>query len=286
MTSNNPNYYQNQKLRGLKRKYEAIMAKGGKCEICGYDKNLAALDFHHVNPEEKEFQIDARKFANSNLNTLKEELDKCILVCANCHRELHYPLLTFDKVLEKINDCIKVSFSDNKQYVQVCPICGKEFKKTTNHIYCSEECREQARIQKIENKNYPSFEEITKRYDELNSWDKVAKSFGLTRKIIKGIRERNNGVTKYRNVNDNICWVVNKETQTAIKIQKSELETYLTNGYIRGRKTQSMKKYIINDLISKDELKELLKTKTQKEISKNLNIGLSTLKRYLKENNL
>jgi 2-keto-3-deoxy-L-rhamnonate aldolase RhmA len=41
----NPNNYENQKLRGLKRKYEAILACGGKCTICGYDKNIAALDY-------------------------------------------------------------------------------------------------------------------------------------------------------------------------------------------------------------------------------------------------
>ena len=53
--TDNRNNYENQKLRGLKRKYEAILAKGGKCEKCGYDVNIAALEFHHLNPEEKEF---------------------------------------------------------------------------------------------------------------------------------------------------------------------------------------------------------------------------------------
>ena len=51
----NTNNYENQKLRGLKRKYEAVLARGGKCEICGYNKNLSALEFHHKDPSEKEF---------------------------------------------------------------------------------------------------------------------------------------------------------------------------------------------------------------------------------------
>lgn len=68
--SDNPNNYTNQKLRGLKRKYEAVLAKGGKCERCGYDKNLSALEFHHRNPEEKEFQIDERHFSNRSLEIL------------------------------------------------------------------------------------------------------------------------------------------------------------------------------------------------------------------------
>ena len=89
----NPNIYINQKLRGVKRKYEAIMERGGKCEICGYDKNMSALEFHHNNPEEKDFEIDIRHFSNTSIEKLKNELSKCILVCANCHREIHSGLI-------------------------------------------------------------------------------------------------------------------------------------------------------------------------------------------------
>ena len=49
----NSNYYEKQKERALTRKLEIIERKGGKCEICGYDKNIAALELHHVNPENK-----------------------------------------------------------------------------------------------------------------------------------------------------------------------------------------------------------------------------------------
>lgn len=104
----NSNQYQNQKERGLKRKYEYILSKGGKCERCGYNKNIAALEFHHKNPEEKEFQIDSRKFANANIETLKKELDKCIILCSNCHREIHHPDLNIDNVS-------LISISSNKK---------------------------------------------------------------------------------------------------------------------------------------------------------------------------
>ena len=59
------------------------MRRGGACEICGYCKNIAALEFHHINPEEKKFNVDMRKFSNMNLEKLEAELEKCILVCAN-----------------------------------------------------------------------------------------------------------------------------------------------------------------------------------------------------------
>ena len=70
-------------------KEELVAYKGGKCEICGYDKCIAALDFHHINPEEKDFAISNSNIYK-NIEALKQEVDKCMLVCANCHRELHY----------------------------------------------------------------------------------------------------------------------------------------------------------------------------------------------------
>ena len=69
-------------------KKEAVKRKGGKCEICGYNKCIEALQFHHSNPEEKEFQV-----SSGNIRSWKEywnEVQKCQLVCANCHAEIHY----------------------------------------------------------------------------------------------------------------------------------------------------------------------------------------------------
>ena len=98
--STNSNNYENQKIRGLKRKLEAIKQKGGKCEICGYNKNISALDFHHINPSEKEFQIDIRHFSNNSIEVLQKELDKCQLLCANCHAEIHHPNCDLNKVVD------------------------------------------------------------------------------------------------------------------------------------------------------------------------------------------
>ncbi len=64
------------------------MSRGGKCEICGYCKSLRALDFHHLDSKEKEFGISAGGNCYS-ARKLQAEADKCQLICANCHRELH-----------------------------------------------------------------------------------------------------------------------------------------------------------------------------------------------------
>lgn len=61
---------------------------GGKCQICGYNKCSRALTFHHINPKEKSFGISARGFTRS-WDKIKKELDKCILLCSNCHMEVH-----------------------------------------------------------------------------------------------------------------------------------------------------------------------------------------------------
>lgn len=75
-----------------KIKIESIKYKGGKCEICGYNKCNAALEFHHLDPNEKDFGIASKGYTRS-WEKIKAELDKCIIVCANCHREIHENIL-------------------------------------------------------------------------------------------------------------------------------------------------------------------------------------------------
>jgi len=75
-----------QKMLYIKQKW--VDYAGGCCSKCGYNKCLAALEFHHVDPNTKDTNF------KSLIKTLKDnqieaELKKCILVCSNCHRELH-----------------------------------------------------------------------------------------------------------------------------------------------------------------------------------------------------
>lgn len=75
--------------RGRDLKIQAVKLKGGKCENCGYNHYIGALEFHHLDPSEKEisFSKSRRSFEN-----LKAELEKCVLLCSNCHREEHAKL--------------------------------------------------------------------------------------------------------------------------------------------------------------------------------------------------
>jgi len=66
----------------------AVEYKGGKCEICNYSKSIRALEFHHTDPSKKDFGIAAKGYTRS-WEKVKEELNKCLLVCSNCHCEIH-----------------------------------------------------------------------------------------------------------------------------------------------------------------------------------------------------
>jgi hypothetical protein len=85
--------YEAQKSRGLARKLELVKAADGCCTRCGYDKNLAALTFHHIAAGEKGFKLDMRSLSNRKLEAVRAEVEKCILVCRDCHAELHNPHL-------------------------------------------------------------------------------------------------------------------------------------------------------------------------------------------------
>lgn len=68
-------------------KLQAIKLLGGKCCICGYDKCVDALEFHHMNPLEKDFKVGSGN--TMSWKDYKKEVLKCILVCSNCHKEIH-----------------------------------------------------------------------------------------------------------------------------------------------------------------------------------------------------
>ncbi len=74
--------------RRRKIRQMAIEYKGGRCEVCGYDRCSDALEFHHVDSSKKDFSISSKGYTRS-WTKVKEELDKCVLLCANCHRETH-----------------------------------------------------------------------------------------------------------------------------------------------------------------------------------------------------
>lgn len=87
----NKGTYIYQSDRALDRKLKYIKKLGNKCSICSYNKNLAALAFHHIDESKKRFELDSRSLSNRSEKEIEIELKICILICHNCHMETHYP---------------------------------------------------------------------------------------------------------------------------------------------------------------------------------------------------
>ena len=108
-----------QRILARQLKTDCIKTKGGRCQICRYNKHIEPLNFHHFNPESKKYGISQLiTMAQSDsklLNVVREEIEKCGLLCSNCHSELHAKLEK-DK-LEK--DEIYKEYIATKRY-QIC----------------------------------------------------------------------------------------------------------------------------------------------------------------------
>lgn len=74
-------------LKRKRTKKKAVEYKGGKCQECGYNKCLRSLTFHHLDPSKKEAAISS--LFHKSWDYVHKELEKCILLCANCHGEEH-----------------------------------------------------------------------------------------------------------------------------------------------------------------------------------------------------
>ena len=95
--------------RRLELKFKAHYYKGGKCESCGYEGLPAEFDFHHLDPSTKSFSISSDPHTRS-WEKLKEELNKCQLLCACCHRKIEFEKTMFIKLfipelIEKYGRC-------------------------------------------------------------------------------------------------------------------------------------------------------------------------------------
>lgn len=119
-----------------KTKQKLIMFCGGKCNRCNYDKCYGALDFHHINPDDKEFSISSAISNPLAWNKLIKEVEKCVLLCSNCHRELHYQLWEIKDINHKGYNIEKRLLK--KEIITGQCACGKNL--FNNHKSCSNKC--------------------------------------------------------------------------------------------------------------------------------------------------
>lgn len=121
-------------------KERIIIAMGGSCCLCGYNKCQSALALHHLNPEEKDFSFGAIRANPKNWNSLVEELRKCVLVCHVCHSEIHEGLTIVPASAPRFNESFAnyKNLEKSEKLLTPCPVCGK--LKPEHLINCSLEC--------------------------------------------------------------------------------------------------------------------------------------------------
>jgi hypothetical protein len=120
-------------------KLRMIESFGSKCCICGYSKCVSALDFHHLNPQQKDFSPSAARASSSSWQKICDELRKCVMVCANCHREIHSGYIKVPDDAQRFDE----SYADYRAKLKLkdmndCPVCGQ--KKMKYRTTCSKSC--------------------------------------------------------------------------------------------------------------------------------------------------
>jgi len=104
-------HYFKEKQKGKIEKVQEIV--GNKCWLCGYDKTWKNLCFHHVDPSLKLFGLSTREFVGYAWNRVLLEMKKCILVCQNCHGEIHDGLIDESEIKQLYGD--KWKFPERKE---------------------------------------------------------------------------------------------------------------------------------------------------------------------------
>jgi hypothetical protein len=132
-------HYNNNETEKRRNTKELIVNyRGNKCEICGYNKCLSALTFHHTNKDDKEYSIGKISLIITDIQELTDdifkELNKCEMLCSNCHREKHVDINDAD--LKKIN-IKKGNYKEKQKKLDKCEIFKLYFDDNLKNIEIS-----------------------------------------------------------------------------------------------------------------------------------------------------
>lgn len=173
-----------------RRKKKAVEYKGGKCTRCGYSRSLAALEFHHPDPEVKDHGFVSGRHVLRPWDKQRAELDKCVLLCANCHREVHEEWMREQHAVlwEEVRKLVPERRFRSKSK-RPCLECGEvfEYYPSTNQKFCCRKCKVAA--QSI---NWPSDRTLSKLL-QVASVSQVSGDLGTTPKTVRA-RCRKRGI--------------------------------------------------------------------------------------------
>jgi len=169
----------------IKTKRNMVKSMGGTCQICQKKYEDFQYDFHHINPEEKEFNFSFALRNPKSWEKISCELKKAILLCGNCHRELHEGT---SKIPKKY--CLYDKTTLPKKYIKEkikdrCPICKK--LKDNSLKFCSKECAN-INIRKIDWDNI----NLPKLIKDFPNAEQIGKHLGVSGAAVrKQIKNRN-----------------------------------------------------------------------------------------------
>jgi hypothetical protein len=155
-------------------KQRLVDSFGGKCGICGYDKCIEALEFHHLDPSAKDFGIGSVRGSPKSWEKTVPELRKCVMLCSNCHKEYHAGLVEIPEDIDRYNE----EYTDYKEKRRLenydnCPVCG-ELKLKRNRT-CSLKCGGKVRAKT----EYPEYE-VLKQMVEDKGYCQVGRDLGVS----------------------------------------------------------------------------------------------------------
>jgi len=165
-----------------KRKRDLVRLFGGKCCICGFDKYPEALEFHHINPEEKEFGLMEKGATTKALEKQLKELKKCIMVCSNCHKGIHAGRIELPTEVpgydeEIAEELLRENYRIKHGQQFYCPRCGAPVSTKGVHcIPCSN-----LLSRKVDR---PSREELKELIRNV-AFTKIAEKFGVSDNAVR-----------------------------------------------------------------------------------------------------
>lgn len=162
----------------IRIKLKLIEYKGGKCEKCGFNKPIPrAYDFHHKNPSDKLFVISSYKVLN--WDKLVQEVDKCWLVCRNCHAEIHHDIDSNNR-----NELLKSheNWLASKIKERPCKSCGIFFKPQKSNGCLCKKCGTPESRRKV--KNRPNKKELEEMIGTM-TWVAIGRKYGVTDNTVR-----------------------------------------------------------------------------------------------------
>jgi hypothetical protein len=174
------------KLWRKNTKARIIESMGGGCQICGYKKCDSALALHHIDPSQKDISLSSIRANPKNWISVVEELRKCVLLCHNCHSELHSGLINLPVNYKSFDETYVLYKKEKVLEQDECPVC-KNIKPKLNK-FCSLSCSSKSKF-KVDWDNI-NLKELLKHNSIVNVAEKLNVSDMAVRKRIKKMEQK------------------------------------------------------------------------------------------------